>query len=56
MSYKRGSDGRGIKLHRNYTVDEAARALGCSKGTVRRWLKIGLLVELTGSFPGAACW
>lgn len=33
---------RAIKLHRNYTVDEAARALNISKGTVRRWLKSGL--------------
>ena len=28
-----------IKAHRNYTVDEAARKLGISKGTVRRWHK-----------------
>lgn len=33
---------RGVKLHRNYTVDEAARASGACKGTVRRWLKSGL--------------
>ncbi len=33
---------RAVKLHRNYTVDEAARVLGVSKGTVRRWLKNGL--------------
>lgn len=33
---------RAVKLHRNYTVDEAARALDCSRGTVRRWLKAGL--------------
>lgn len=33
---------RSIKLHRNYTVDEAARATGSCKGTVRRWLKDGL--------------
>jgi hypothetical protein len=31
-----------IKIHRNYTVDEAARALNVAKGTVRRWLKDGL--------------
>jgi excisionase family DNA binding protein len=35
---------RGIKLHRNYTVDEAARTLGISKGTVRRWIRSGLPV------------
>jgi hypothetical protein len=33
---------RGIKLHRNYTVDDAARATGACKGTVRRWQKAGL--------------
>lgn len=33
---------RGIRLHRNYTVDEAARATGVCRGTVRRWLKSGL--------------
>lgn len=33
---------RAIKIHRNYTIDEAARALNASKGTVRRWIKNGL--------------
>ena len=33
---------RAIKIHRNYTIDEAARALNTSKGTVRRWVKNGL--------------
>src|SRR5690606_23745620 len=33
---------RGVKRHRNYTVEEAARATGTCKGTVRRWLKQGL--------------
>lgn len=32
-------NGRRIKSHRSYTVDEVARALGVAKGTVRRWLK-----------------
>lgn len=27
-----------LKIHRNYTVDEAARCLGVCKGTVRRWI------------------
>ncbi len=35
-------DRRKIKQHHNYTVDEAARAIGAAKGTVRRWLKDGL--------------
>ena len=28
-----------IKLHRSYTIDEAARVLETSKGTIRRWVK-----------------
>lgn len=36
------SNRRAVKLHRNYTADEAARVLGVSKGTVRRWVKNGL--------------
>jgi hypothetical protein len=31
-----------IKIHRPYTVDQAARTLGVAKGTVRRWIKAGL--------------
>ncbi len=38
----RRPSGRRIKIHRSYTVEEAARALGIAKGTVRRWLKQGL--------------
>ncbi|TIL63836.1 helix-turn-helix domain-containing protein [Mesorhizobium sp.] len=39
---KRRPSVRGVKMHRNYTVDETARATGACKGTVRRWLKHGL--------------
>ncbi|MDP1602874.1 MAG: helix-turn-helix domain-containing protein [Legionella sp.] len=35
-------DRRRIKIHRSYTVDEAAQTLGTAKGTIRRWLKKGL--------------
>lgn len=31
-----------IKLHRPYTVEEAARALGAHKNSVRAWIKDGL--------------
>jgi excisionase family DNA binding protein len=31
-----------VKLHRSYSVDEAAKCLGVHKNTVRRWLKNGL--------------
>lgn len=35
-------DRRRIKVHRSYTIDEAARTIGASKGTVRRWIDNGL--------------
>lgn len=35
-------DRRKIKGKRNYTVEEAARVIGATKGTVRRWLARGL--------------
>jgi excisionase family DNA binding protein len=33
---------RGIKLHRSYKVEDAARLRNVSKRTVRRWIKAGL--------------
>jgi hypothetical protein len=30
---------RSIRIHRNYTVEEAARTTGCAKGTIRRWIR-----------------
>lgn len=36
------ADWRRIKTHRSYTVEEAARTLGVTRGTVRRWVKNGL--------------
>lgn len=33
---------RAIKMHRSYTVEEAALVLNVAKGTMRRWLKDGL--------------
>lgn len=38
----RRPDPRAVRKHRNYTVEEAARATKVAKGTVRRWLKAGL--------------
>lgn len=35
---------RAISIHRSYSTDEARRALGVSKATVRRWIKAGLPV------------
>lgn len=39
---RRRPNRRAIKLHYSYTIEEAARTIGVSKGTVRRWLKDGL--------------
>ncbi|MGH6924454.1 MAG: helix-turn-helix domain-containing protein [Propylenella sp.] len=39
MVKRRRPNWRGIKTHRNYTVEEAARALGKTRITVRRWIK-----------------
>ncbi len=33
---------KGLKSHRNYTVEEVARVLGVARGTVRHWTKKGL--------------
>jgi hypothetical protein len=33
---------RGVRRHRSYSVDEAARTVDVGKGTVRRWTKTGL--------------
>ena len=41
MSGKRANPRR-AKLHRSYSVEEAARVLGVHKGTVRNWIKKGL--------------
>ncbi len=35
-------DGRSISIHRSYTADEASRALGVCKATIRRWMQMGL--------------
>jgi excisionase family DNA binding protein len=47
----RNPNRRSIKIHRNYTVEEAARATGCAKGTIRRWIKSGALPAITDRKP-----
>jgi excisionase family DNA binding protein len=47
----RNPNRRSIKTHRNYTVEEAARATGCAKGTIRRWIKSGALPAVTDRKP-----
>jgi hypothetical protein len=39
---KRHPNHRRAKIHRNYTVEEAAHLLAVHKNTVRRWVKDGL--------------
>ena len=39
---KRNPNPRLVKIHRNYTVEEAARLLNVHKNTVRQWIKQGL--------------
>ena len=39
---KRRPNHRRVKIHRNYTVGDAANLLGAHKNTVRRWIKAGL--------------
>ena len=39
---KRRPNYRLVKIHRSYTVEEAARLLGTHKNTVRAWVKAGL--------------
>jgi excisionase family DNA binding protein len=38
----RRANPRLVKIHRTYTVDEAARLLGHHKNTIRSWIKQGL--------------
>jgi excisionase family DNA binding protein len=42
MPRRRSATLRGVSKHRSYTIAEAARALGVTRGTVTRWLKDGL--------------
>jgi excisionase family DNA binding protein len=42
---------QGVKIHRSYTVDEAARTLDVGKPTIRRWIRGGGLPALTDRRP-----
>lgn len=42
MKRRSRPSGRTIRIHRAYTIDEAARETGACRATVRRWLKGGL--------------
>ena len=39
---KRVPSPRRVKIHRSYTVDDAARLFGCHRNTIRHWQKQGL--------------
>ena len=41
---RRRPNPRLVKIHRSYTVEEAARLFGIHKNTVRAWIKTGLPV------------
>ena len=41
----------GIRIHRNYTIDEAARLTGFAKGTLRRKIKAGTLPAIVDRRP-----
>jgi excisionase family DNA binding protein len=42
---------RRVKIHRNYTIEQAARVTGRAKGTIRRWIKSGILPAITDRKP-----
>lgn len=42
---------RGVSRHRNYSFEEAAAAIGCSKETIRRRVKAGALKAITDRKP-----
>lgn len=42
---------RNVKTHRSYTVDEAASVANVAKGSVLRWVKLGLLPALVDRRP-----
>lgn len=42
---------QGLRTHRSYTVDDAAKALGICKATVRRWIKVGRIKPIDDQRP-----
>jgi excisionase family DNA binding protein len=42
---------RAVKIHRSYTVEQAAATIGFAKGTVLRWVSSGALPALTDQRP-----
>ena len=50
MSRRRAA-ARRVKIHRNYTVEEASAVTGLHKNTIRRWIITGTLPALTEQRP-----
>jgi len=44
-------DRRGVKIHRTYTYEEAARLIGASRATVRRWVSSRQLPAICDQKP-----
>jgi Helix-turn-helix domain len=42
---------KGLRQHRSYTIDEAARAIRVCKATVRRWIRTGLIAPIDTKRP-----
>lgn len=40
-----------LRVHRSYTVDEAAAAMGRNKATIRRWIAVGRIVPVDDGRP-----
>ena len=48
---RRRASARRVKIHHNYTVEEAAEASGSHKNTIRRWIATKTLPALTEKRP-----
>jgi excisionase family DNA binding protein len=51
MPRSRRPSWRSVKIHRNYTVDEASRLTGYAKGTIRRWIRSDSLPAIDDRKP-----
>jgi hypothetical protein len=48
---RRRPNHRLVKIHRNFSVEEAAKICGVVEETIRRWMKSGALPALTDKIP-----
>ena len=47
----RRAKAKGLRQHRSYSVEEAARAMSVCTGTVRRWIKTGTIIPIDQNRP-----